>query len=938
MKPHPIMYQLLLGVSAAAISSAALAQTASPPASSDQVVVTGSRLIRNGNASPAPTTVVSVGELTALQPGPVVEALSYLPVMAGSKGLTGNPGTGVSNSAADVMNLRNLGFAETLVLFDGKRIAPTTFDQLVDTDTIPQILLQHVDVVTGGVSAVYGSDAVAGVVNFVTDKNFNGLKIDLEGGVSNYGDEKKDSIGIAAGRSFNDGKGHVELGYEYNNDPGVSRRSYRPWGQDVWAMEGSGTAASPYQLFQNVRFTGYTFGGLITKVTGAAPPGVAAGQMFAQNGVLSPFVNGSAIMGSTSYQSGGSGGYYDASIKDALITNKGFARLDYNFSDSLHAFVEASDSVNHTLNYGAYNQFNNYTFSGGNAFLPAAYQFGGTFSLAEMLSAMPRIDTNTRQNQAFVLAGLDGTFLNDFHWDISYSHSQSASTTRNDNNINTQNFVAALDAVNSGGQTVCRASLTNSAYSNCVPLNVFGPTAPSAAALAYITHPTQFTVNNKLDSVSGSVSGAPFKDWAGPVQIALSGEYRNQSLGVSSTALPSDLANCTSLTYNCTANKTTLWLDATVANLSPVSEHVAEGAVEVDMPLIKDMPFAKDISFNGAARYTDYSVSGSATTWKAGLVWQVNDEFKMRATRSRDIRAPNLYELYQPQSTSNVARFDNLINQSVPAPTYSSGNPNLKPEVAATTTAGFVYQPKWLRNFSFSADAYYIDLTSAIVSESGYFTQNQNVCYASGGTSSFCSLIIRPGGPLNASAAATGWLSTVINANDVKTYGVDFESAYQTRVFDNPLSLRALMTWQPHHVTESPGVPTTEDAGEAFFAYALPVLRLNVNADYKVGNWDLGVLERWRSTMSLENVASSVYVGQTNVPSTLYTDINIQYRMKTWSVGNADLFLNVRNLFNVQPPPAAAATNPSSVGTFGGFVSGDDPIGRYFTLGIRFRH
>lgn len=940
--------RLLLGVSAAAIASAALAQTAPPaaapgassPTTLGEIVITGSRVIHNGNASPAPMTVVSVGEIQALQPGPIVEAISYLPVMAGSKGLTGNPGTGVTNTAANVLNLRNLGFPETLVLFDGKRIAPSTYDQLVDSDAIPQMLLQHVDVVTGGVGAVYGSDAVAGVVNFVTDKKFNGLKFDVESGISTYGDEKSDSIGLAVGRRFLKNKAHIEFSYEYRNDPGVDRRSDRAWGRNVWAMEGAGTAASPSHLVENTRFTSYTYGGLITSVTGAAPSGVASGQIFAQNGVLSPFVHG-ASTGSASFESGGSGAYYDASIKDAQVSNKGFGRLDYDFSDDLHGFVEGADSINHTLNYGAYNQFANDTFSGTNAFLPAAYQFGGTFKLSEMLQQMSRIDTNTRQNQAFVLAGLDGTLLTKYKWEVGFNHSSTNATTRDDNNINNQNLAAALDAVvnPANGQVVCRASLTNTAYSNCVPLNVFGPTAANGAALAYITQPTSFTVNNALDSVSGSITGSPISDWAGPINVALSGEWRNQSFSVQSTALPSDLANCTSLTYNCTAT-TAHWADATVANRPRVSEHVSEGAIETDVPLIKDLPWVKNLSFNGAARYTDYSVIGSAWTWKAGLVWQVDDDLKLRATRSRDIRAPNLYELYQPSASSTAPHQDYLTNLSVQVPTISSGNPKLTPELGDTSTAGFVYQPHALPGFSFSVDAYYIDISNAIVSELGYSVTGQNVCYASGGTSPFCSLIVRPGPITNTSAsnAATGWLSTVINANDVKTYGADFETSYATRVFDNPLNVRALLTWQPHHITASPGLATTEDAGLAFFAYSLPVLRLNLIANYKVKDWEFGVEERWRSTLNLEANAGQVYSGVTDVASTAYTDINIHYHLKTWSWGDANLFFNVKNLFNLQPPPAAGVNNGSAVGTFGGFVSGDDPIGRYFTMGMRFRY
>ena len=171
-----------------------------------EVVVTGSRVIKNGNSSPTPVTVMPVDELESLRPGPVAEVLSSLPVFSGSRVADGNPGNGATNAGANVLNLRNLGFYRTLVLFDGHRVPPSTYDQLVDVDMIPQMLLQRVDVVTGGASAVYGSDAISGVVNFITDTKFNGAKVNVEGGIANQGDDATADVGLAFGHSFLDGQ------------------------------------------------------------------------------------------------------------------------------------------------------------------------------------------------------------------------------------------------------------------------------------------------------------------------------------------------------------------------------------------------------------------------------------------------------------------------------------------------------------------------------------------------------------------------------------------------------------------------------------------------------------------------------------------------------------------------------------------------------------
>ena len=939
----------LIVLGSMAFTAAATAQDAAKPNTNTDksdatvVVVTGSRVIKNGNASPTPLTVISVDSLAAQKPGPVAEVIATLPTFSGSRVASGNPGNGTTNAAANVLVLRNMGLYRTLVLFDGQRVPPSTYDEQTDVDMIPQMLLQRVDTVTGGVSAVYGSDAVAGVVNFVTDSKFNGLKLDVEGGVSNYGDDHKVTAGIALGTKFLNDKGHIEFSYQYTNNPGILSRQARPWGADVWTMQGAGTTANPYALVENTRIDTTTFGGLINTVTGG--PAGLANQMFTSGGTLTPFVNGTAT-GNTTYQSGGSGGYYNGSLEQALRTNQVFTRFDYDFTDSVHGFVEGAYTANHTLNEGQYNAINKLTFSGMNPYFPTANQFAGTFTLSELMQNMPRIDTNTNQNQHFVLAGLKGDF-HGYSWELNATTSDSQSTTTNDNNINNQHLWAALDAVSSGGNIVCRASLTNTAFSNCVPLDVFGGKAASSAAIAYITQATQFTVDNGLDTVSGDVSGAPFSDWAGPVTVDLSGEWRRERYSVVSDAQPSQLVGtggCTGILYNC---KTTaaLFADGTLANRSPVHEDVWETAAEVEVPLLKDLPLADDVSFNGAIRYAHYSVSGPATTWKGGLVWKVNDQWKLRTTRSRDFRAPTLYDLYQPLSVnSSTAYTDYLtvptVTQAVPV--YTQGNPNLKPEVGNTTTAGFVYTPSWLPRFSISADAYYIDVTNAIASESGYSPAIQSVCDASGGSSPYCALEARPSGFTDTSPSntVTTWYSESVNVAQQKTYGVDFEANYAASLLSHPLTLRGLLTWQPHILIVTPGLNSVDQAGSGMNAnnlFPAPRVRGTVYANYKVGAFNIGLDERFRSSISFVN-DSTIHVANKPLAPIGYTDLNLVYGFQSSDWGHSELFLNVQNLFNKTPDPIAGVQANANVGTFGGWASGtDDAIGRYFMAGIRIR-
>jgi iron complex outermembrane recepter protein len=905
-----------------------------------EVVVTGSRVIKNGNSSPTPVTVMPVDELESLRPGPVAEVLSSLPVFSGSRVADGNPGNGATNAGANVLNLRNLGFYRTLVLFDGHRVPPSTYDQLVDVDMIPQMLLQRVDVVTGGASAVYGSDAISGVVNFITDTKFNGVKVNVEGGIANQGDDATADVGLAFGHSFLDGRGHFEASYEYHNDPGVLRRSDRQWGRDVWTVQGGGTAANPYHLVENTRISNTSFGGLVGGKASSTNP--LGGMNFATDGVASPFVNGAAT-GTNGFQSGGDGAYYDGSIKNLLDSHQVFGRGDFDFTDTLKGYSEASVTLNHSLNYGQYNQISNDTLSGQNAFLPAAYQYPGTFTFSKVFADMPRIDTNTHQTQYFINTGLRGQFGSGYNWDVSYTRSAAHATTANDANINNQNLAAALDVVGGANGPECYAATVSSAYSNCVPLNVFGPTSESAAAMAYITQKTQFTTDSGLDDLSASLVGSPFGTWAGPVTTAVSSELRRQTYEVTSDAQPTQLANCANVgPYNCKST-TPLYGDTTLATRTPVHETVAEGALEAELPLLKAVPFARDVSFNGAARFARYSVSGSAWTWKTGLVWNVDDQWKLRATRSHDFRAPTLYDLYQPTTVSTTAFSDNLTGGLVPATVYTGGNVNLKPETGDTTSAGFVFSPTWLPRFSVSVDGYYIKVTNAITTSSGYSPAAQNVCYASGGTSPYCSLQTRAlGSYTNTSPAnfVTAWYSTTVNISSEKTYGLDLEANYGATVLNNPLRLRTLMTWQPHIIIATPGLDTVDQGGSGYNAnnlFPAPAIRATITTDYQVSNFNIAVLEQVRSKIRWTNDPAFVF-SNAPIPPAAYTALTLTYQLSQQNWGGGEVFLNIQNLFNTQPTPLAGSQANANVGTFGGFALGDDPIGRYFTLGVRFRY
>jgi iron complex outermembrane receptor protein len=932
----------LAGAGTLVFGATAHAQTApstETPAMAE-VIVTGSR-VSPGNQSPTPLTAVNVDELLTTKPGSISDAINELPIFSGSRGQNQNSGNGTTNNSGNLQNLRGLGFARTLVLWDGHRLPATTQDQLVDTDMIPQMLLRRVDIVTGGASAVYGSDAVAGVVNFVTDTRFSGVKVQASGGSSTYGDDHTADLGIAGGTDLFGGRGHVIASYQYRNDPGVLYRTDRPWGTHQWTAQGGGTAANPYHLVDNTRIATASYGGLVRT-------GPLAGMNFSQDGVLSPFVHGTAT-GNGSYESGGDGAYYNGSIRGSMRSQQAFVRADYDISDDVHGYVEGSYTNNHTENFGAYNALlNGATVSASNPFLAQTYQAQlaaanvASFNVARVFADAPRVNTASESNQYFLNGGLNGELGNGWKWDVFGTTSKARLATRNDNNWNNQRLAAALDAVVSPatGQIVCRASLTSTAYANCVPLNLFGATAPSQAALAYITQATSFKVENTLQEAEGTISGSPFSTWAGPVDLAVTGQWRRQTYAVASDAVPSAKADCTGITYNCSA-ATLLYPDATLAARSRVAQTVAEAAGEFDVPLLKNAAFAKDLHLNVAGRFTHYDTSGSAWTYKTGLDWDITDAVKLRTSYSRDIRAPNLNDLFQTGTTNAGSFTDTLTGLSPTVPVTVGGNPDLKPEVGKTFALGFVVKPAFLQGFSASLDYFNIKVIDAITNIQGTNPSVQAACYASGGTSPYCALQTRPLNFTDKSAAnaVTSYTNTVINIGSMKTRGFDFEANYRIKALGNPLGLRLLTTYQPNIIYATPGLQTVDMGGVAYGPNGLQAsakVRGTFFANYKVGDLSVDVSERWRSNLSYSGDPTQVVSSQ-DAKAVAYTNLNLGWNLHLGAERTAQLYFNVQNLFNRQPPTIAFIAGNGAVGTFSGFAQGDDPIGRYFTIGLRMK-
>jgi outer membrane receptor protein involved in Fe transport len=372
-----------------------------------------------------------------------------------------------------------------------------------------------------------------------------------------------------------------------------------------------------------------------------------------------------------------------------------------------------------------------------------------------------------------------------------------------------------------------------------------------------------------------------------------------------------------------------------------VSQTVSEGAVEFDAPLIKDLPLVKSFDINGAARYTSYNTSGNYVTWKVGLDWHLTDEFRIRATESRDIRAPTLYDLFQARSVVPGTFPDALTGLSPYVPSINVGNPSLKAEVGKTTTAGFVWTPGWLPGGSFSLDGYHITITNAIVTVQGFNPAYQQVCYASGGTSPFCALQSRPNGFADTSAAnaATAWYIEPENLAQVETYGADLEANYNTRILNRRFAARLLASYQPHILYRQADTPTI-DQGDAAWGQngltAAPSVQITAFLGYELtDDLNANLTEHWRNRMKESGVPGQVWVNN-YVASFGTTDLTLTYDLeKRLGIGDSQVFLTVQNLFDKEPPPSSYYGSGTSAGYYYEFV--DNPVGRYFTLGFRLK-
>lgn len=1041
----------------------------------EQVVVSSTRLQNAGFDAPTPTTVVSAADLQAQAKPSIFDAITQLPALQGSTGVgynTGSTTTGLIGLSA--LGLRGLSPLRTLVLLDSERVVGGNFNGVVDVSQMPQMLIQRVDVVTGGASASWGSDAVSGVINFVTDKKFEGFKMNAQAGLSTYGDAGNMLFQAAAGTSFAGGRGHFEIATEYAYNDGLlprypveqqhtaqpnigGRTIARQSGQISYSSDAATPAGQPRTVY------GPLVQGTQTAAYGIITSGPLAFTTFDRNGkpfafdlagacaktatnTLANSINGSSCFGTPSDPGDQNDTHqFTQGLYDPLTRGDIYARVSYDLSPSAEIFATINYGLSRTQNTPAQgnssksgmtmrcdNAYLWQTF-GGTAFglngaSPAAFAAGcgaaiggaagaaapstATFSYGSDWANIPT------DQQMFLLrtmrrytVGGDGTFDlfgKTWSWDSYFQHGETdtsikiynmplsgaplingTATTAGAANGQFSRFNLAQDAVfAANGQVVCRNTVAQSF--GCVPFNPFSGTALTPGQIAYFdgqnvpggtTNGPTAIQTQRQEAFSFSVNGSPIDDWAGPVSVAAGYEYREEhysqradpySGGVTASTPATINEPCTDPFVDCgltTQGSLGAW-NAGNYHDGRGTYHVNEVFVEFGVPLLNDSFWGK-ADLDLAGRHARYSTAGDANTWKVGLTWDTPiPGIRFRTLQSRDIRAPNLSELFSPPQGLNGSVNNDFWN-ALPGQNgqgngqqvrqLNEGNAFLKPEKSQTTEAGIVWQPDFVPGFQASIDYYRIRVQGAV---SSLGLQNvEDLCFF--GFNTFCQqdaittangVNQGPGNPgiTNTPGQLTAVHSKAFNAAQLTTDGFDLEASYQfdLQQYDVPGSfvLRSLINHTSKFISDS-GIPGTqrnvELAGavggggnsQTYNQSGGNVLnwKLQETQSYQTDVWGLTLTERWysggvftnRNTLVCAPGTCPVPTTQTptinfnKVDSVLYFDLGAN-----WNVSDkTQLYTKIDNLTNIRPPDVGGQNANNTL---------YDVIGRMYRIGVRF--
>lgn len=930
------------GAIALAICPAAIAQTASAPgdaaATAEQdsamqdIVVTGSRIARSGFDAPTPVSVVGQERMEQRAITNVGDALNELPSFrplvtpATQQAVGGNIG-------ARVLDLRGLGGTRTLVLLDGKRFVPSTTQGTIDVNLIPSSIISRTEVVTGGASAAYGSDAVAGVVNFIIDKRLDGFKATVQAGTSGRGDAGERNVQMAYGSGFGDGRGRFVLAGEYSKSDGMGDCYTRSWcpNEQLVGNTPAGYDGLPASIRTGPAGTGtISSGGLIV-----ANSGPLRGLAFNPDGTTHNYDYGTIYGNNPSPLFTGGGeeakrnGFLDGILLIPPVKRVvGYAHVDYELSDTLKANLDLSYGEVKGMVIGSVAR-STLTIDRNNAYLPAGVaaimdQNGiDSFTLGRAFMDLGGSVNHSRNRTYRAVLSFEGELGGNWKWDAYYQYGRNKFRQDYSGNIIGSRVANAANAVTVGNQTVCAINADASTANDdpaCVPFNIFGAGNISSDEAAYIAPSGYQTTNTTEHVLAANVNGALFALPGGDLSVATGVEYRNDKAVGTADALS-------------TANA--FWSFNGKAVSGRIE--VIEGYVEAVAPLLRDVAFADTLELNGAVRQTHYrrsspgldSTSVDATTWKVGAVYAPVPELRFRATRSRDIRAPNLTELFGPVTAGRTTIVDPLNNGAqIQVNSLSGANLALNAEKADTWTAGVVLMPDWdfMRSLRLSVDYYDIKIKGAISTLGAQVIVDR----CAQGDTSVCSYISRDSG-----GTLLQVQDVLQNVSEIVNRGIDFELTYGTEIGNlGNLDFRLLATkylklsvggvdrsgqtgYRPGTTT---GVPDYIIDGT--ITWRKDAFTLSAHGKYiPKGIFDTTLVGPEDDGYS-PDLASSINTNRVN--SRFYLDLSASVRVND----QFELFGVVNNVLDKDPPMAASAQGATNQVYF-------DPIGRYFKLGAR---
>jgi len=933
----------------------------------EEIQITGSRITRSGFNTPTPVTSVTSDELGQMAPGQLVDSLSELPQFFGNQ----TPQTiGFPSSGGTNLNLRGAGINRTLVLLDGRRMVPSNRYGTVDVSSFPQALVRSVETVTGGASATYGSDAVAGVVNFILDTDFTGLKGHVEGGETQYGDGQNWEASLAAGTDVGE-KGHLLLSVDMYRQKAIDsfdslrKRSYRKQYARVTNPDPNG----PDQIIRPyVEPTNFSNTGVLMFPTENGVP-VGPNYEFRSDGSLVPqsFSGVGSQYGGCNCQALDSQNWgvdSDDEISPGVKRASAFAYFDYDLTDNINVYVQGL--------YG--NSSTNQRPSGitlltswapqifaDNAYLPDSYKqlmaergvdsvtlgFLGLQDPNSPVGDDRTIQTNdTYSGTIGFKANINtGKFFDGWHVNGYYQHGESDQDQHFVNGTRVDKLPLALDAVDDGnGNIVCHAALVNpEQFGDCVPINLFGGVQNiSKEAANYITDDDKHNISIVTQDVAElNFDGEVWHGFgAGPVSMALGASYRREHFH-QHVQDPDDeyvIINGVNtgyrglVPYGDPDYPESAWLEGVRPGSVPANYlgdsnsatvqftslrtfgggyNVKEAYTEFDIPLLASVPWAQSLNASLAARYADYSGSGGIWAYKAGLDWQIISDFRLRGTYSRDVRAATLDERFD-QTRTGASVLDPATGESVSTAGFNGGNENLDPEKADTITVGAVFQPTFLSGFQASVDWYSIDVKDAIAQLSAQDIVNG--CASSGGTGSLCQYVHR-----NSAGDLTQIDALFLNLSKQKISGIDLEAQYRTDFTllgggAESMNWRFYGSWLDENSITMPGTPKDDRAGQIGTGQSLPEYKFTTNVSYNNGPITLFLQERWIDggildrtyTESDHKIAGVKTISDNHVSDVWYTDLRLTYNIDTDSGHAWQIYGSVTNLFNQDPPVTAA--------------------------------